>query len=680
MYQRLCLLLTSATFLVPAFADDVDVPEQLETVLVESTPETKQWLSASPVTTLEDQELRMKAGHSLGETLKNELGVSSQSFGPGVGTPVIRGQSGARVRVLSNGIGSHDASALSPDHASSVEALLAEKIEVLRGPAALQYGGGAIGGAVNVIDNRIPSQLPTRLLSPALEQRFDSASDESSTTMKVDGGRDALAYHLDGFYRRRDNLSIAGRGIDTAAAAITDPSLQVIDNPLGQLKNSAAEAISGSAGMSWIKDAGFAGASINNINNTYGIGADGSGEDNVQIAMRQSKYDFKSELHAPFANVKNLRSRLGYSDYQHTEIADGRPGAFFTNKAFEGRLELDHRDLGPLQGTLGFQAQSSDFNAVEKLTGQSIVPRSKIDNYGVFAVETLERDALTYQVGARVEQTEIKPDGLSSLSFNPLSASVGLTWQATTAHRVNLAITRSSRAPTVQELLTNGYHDATRSFERGNLHLKEEESYNLDLGYRYNSGHWFRAEVDLFHNWFVDYIFQSRSGQFVDEAGNDCLVACKPLLLTRQTDAVFKGFEAKLAFTLMENPEGLLDLTLFSDYTRGTLKFAGDVPRMPPLRYGLQLDYLKNQLTSYLRFTRADDQSHPGAFETASAGYFLLNAGVNWQHKVNGDASLMLFAKGNNLLNQNIRNSTSYLRNYAPEAGRGAEIGFRLTY
>ena len=678
MYKKLILLAALGSFALSAQAEEQTVPE-LEAVIVTSPLQLKPSESAMPITVLSDDELRMKTGHSIGETLKDELGIASQSFGPGVGTPVIRGQAGPRVRVLNNGIGSNDVSAISPDHATSVEPLLAERIEVLRGPATLLYGSGAMGGVVNVIDNRIPGKAFDKAVNAALEQRFDSTSDETSTAMKVEGSKDHIGYHVDGFYRHRNNLDIGGSGIDTAKVAITDPGLEIVDNPKGYLNNTGAEAISGSAGLSWIGDRGFAGASINSINNNYGIAPDGTAEETVQIAMRQSKYDFKSELVNPLPFAKSVRSRLGYTDYQHTEIANGEPGAFFTNKSYEGRLELDHNDIGPLRGTLGFQAQSSDFNATEKLTGESIVPRSDIGSYGVFGVESLDVGPLTYQFGVRVEQTDIRPDGYDSLSYTPVSASASALWKIDTQNSVNLAITRSSRAPNVQELLSDGYHDATRSYERGSLGLKEETSYNLDLGYRFKAD-WMRAELDLFHNWAADYIYQQRSGEFVDEDGNPCAVDCKPVVLSSQADAIFKGYEAKLIFPMLENHLGLLELTLFSDYTRGEFKSGGDVPRMPPLRYGVQLDYNKDKLSSYLRFTRADDQSHAGDFETSTAGYFLLNVGVNYQVKAYQNASLMVFAKGNNLLDQNIRNATSYLRNFAPEAGRGAEVGFRLSY
>ena len=303
MHKRIILLTATGFTALPGQAQEQAVIE-LDQVLVSSPLPLKLSESALPVTVLSDDELRMKTGHSIGETLKNELGISSQSFGPGVGTPVIRGQAGPRVRVLSNGIGANDMSAISPDHATSVEPLLADRIEVLRGPATLLYGSGAIGGVVNVIDSRIPGQMPNKPLGGALEQRFDSTSDETSTAMRIDGGQGNLAYHLDGFYRHRDNLDIGGRAIDTAKVAITNPSLEIIDNPEGYLENTGAEAISGSAGLSWIDNFGFAGAAINNINNTYGIAPDGTGAEIVQIAMRQNKYDFKSELDNPFTFAK----------------------------------------------------------------------------------------------------------------------------------------------------------------------------------------------------------------------------------------------------------------------------------------------------------------------------------------------------------------------------------------
>ncbi|MGH8500487.1 MAG: TonB-dependent receptor domain-containing protein, partial [Methylococcales bacterium] len=265
--------------------------------------------------------------------------------------------------------------------------------------------------------------------------------------------------------------------------------------------------------------------------------------------------------------------------------------------------------------------------------------------------------------------------------YIPVSASASGLWKPNDRNGINLAVTRSQRAPQVQELLTHGFHDATRSFEVGNINLTKETAYNLDLGYRFKSD-WLTAEFDLFHNWVGNYIFQQRNGRFVTEDGELCPpdTACSPVLVTRQANANFMGFEGKLNFLLMENRYGRVDLSLFGDYTRGQFVSGVDAPRMPPLRYGLQLDYAEGKLSTNLRVTRAEAQNHPGEFDTSTPGYVVMNLGLNYELNAYKDARLLLFAKGSNLLNQNIRNSTSYLRNFAPEPGRGAEAGLRFSY
>ena len=643
---------------------------ELDDVIVTAPLMKKLSDAVTPVNVLSDEELRLKVGHSIGETLKNELGISSQSFGPGVGTPVIRGQSGPRVRVLSNGIGSNDVSGVSPDHATSIEPLLAERIEVLRGPATLLYGSGAIGGVVNVLDNRILGEMPDKLVTSTLEQRFDSVSDETATVMKVEGGKSHLAYHLDGFFRDRNNMDIGGSAIDVKSAQVTDPSLNVIQNTQGFINNTSAHAISGSAGLSLVGDPGFAGVSINRLENNYGIAPDGSGGELTRIDLKQSKYDFKSELKKPLKFAESLQTKLSYTDYQHTEIADGVAAAFFTNKTYESRLEMAHNPVGIFKGLLGFQALASDFSAIDKESNEIIVPQTQTNSYGVFALESFNTGVLANQVGLRVEDTTLLPESMHSLNYTPVSASAASLWKLNAQNSLNLAMTRSQRAPQVQELLVDGYHDATRSYEKGNINLHEETSYNLDLGYKFKAD-WVKAQLDLFHNWALDYIYQQRNGQFIDGAA---------VLESRQADATFMGYEAKLVFPVMENKRGIVDLTLFSDFTRGQFINNTDVPRMPPLRFGIQLDHSWGQWNSNIRLTRGEAQTHAGEFDTATVGYLLLS--MDTQYKVMGfeGADVMVFAKANNLSNELIRNSTSYLRNYAPEPGRGVEIGFRVNY
>jgi len=237
---------------------------------------------------------------------------------------------------------------------------------VLRGPATLLYGSGAIGGVVNVIDNRIPTQLPGRLIGGAFEQRFNSVDDESTTMLKIEGGKDHLAYHFDGFNRVTDNLDIGGQAIDQQAALATNPTLSVpLKNSYGWIPNTYAHAVSGSAGVSVVGDAGFAGVSINNLENNYGVPPDGSGGPNVRIDLHQTRYDFKSELNKPLPFVETLRLRLGYTDYSHTELDGGLPGTAFSNQTYEGRMELVHQPIGPLKGSVGFQSINSSFAAFD---------------------------------------------------------------------------------------------------------------------------------------------------------------------------------------------------------------------------------------------------------------------------------------------------------------------------
>jgi iron complex outermembrane recepter protein len=657
---------------------------------------------------LKDDELHRKLAHTLGETLKDELGIANQSFGPGVGIPVIRGQSAVRVRVLQNGVGGNDVSQLSPDHASSTEPSSAESIQVLRGPATLLYGSGIIGGVVNVIDNRIPTTLP-KTLNASFDQHYDSTASESSSSLKADGSIGMLGYHLDGLYRQRGNLSIGGNAINAAAAQALDPTLNVVNNSHGFLPNTIAETLNGSAGVSLLTGQDFAGIGFNQLHNTYGIApnggfSNGHADQNVRIDVHQKKYDFRSEWHDVLGIADALRFRLGYTDYFHTELDGGVAGEPFTrgtafsNKSYEGRIELAHKPWAALRGTLGFQAVSSQFNAFDYTGGQTIVPDSQIDNFAIFADESITHGRFQYELAARVEHSEIAPalnsnylplsnsPLASSYQYTPVSASASAVWKINKLNSLNLAVTRAQRAPQVQELLSHGFHDATRSFEEGNPNLDMETSYNLDFGYRYK-GDWLNAELNFFNNWAENYIYQQRNGEFVMQnpvtgLAEPCPAntACTPVVQTHQAGALFTGYEGKLIFPVLETNQGLLEMSLFSDYTRGRLLNGSDVPRMPPLRFGFQLEYTQQNWSANLRFTRAQAQDRPGTNDTATSGYELLGIAGQYQLKPYQGADMQLFLKGNNLLDENIRNSVSFLRNFAPEPGRGVELGIRVNY
>ncbi|MFA5983567.1 MAG: TonB-dependent receptor [Methylococcaceae bacterium] len=678
------ILLISSLFLGRLAQANENPAIELDAVEVNAPAEKNSSKLLHPTTVLSNDALRAKIGGTIGETLKNELGISSQSFGTGVGTPVIRGQAGSRVRVQQNGLGNNDVSNLSPDHANSVEPILAERIEVLRGPSTLQYGSGLIGGVVNVIDNRIPEAIPEQLLNSTVEQRFDSASSETASVLKLTGGKNQLAYHLDGFFRSHDAVRIGANAIDENAARATDTSLTnitTLDNPRGLIKNSNGRTFGGSAGLSWIADKALLGAAINHLENNYGIPPDGSGNAPVRINLSQSKVDLKGQLNNPWAYAEALRYKFGYTDYRHDEIDGGAITTTFLNKTYENRLELDHKPIGKFDGIIGFQSVNSQFSALGQ---ETFVPRSDIAAYGVFAVESVKSGAVTYEFGGRVESQSIRPENNRNFAYVPISGSASALWQINSQHQLNLALTHTQRAPQVQELLSNGVHDATRSFEIGNASLGKEFSNNLDLSYLYQAS-WLKAELNLFHNWINDYIFQGRNGLVFNQ---DTLLfeslctsaSCIPVRTTSQANAIFKGYEAQLTFPLLENHYGLVDLSLFSDYTRAEFVNGGDVPRIPPLRYGLQLSYDNNALSSNIRLTRGEAQTHVGANETSTPSYLLLNLNTQYRIASYKQTEITLFANGKNLLNDNIRNATSFLRNFAPEAGRSGELGIRVSY
>ncbi|UOA09976.1 TonB-dependent receptor [Methylobacter sp. S3L5C] len=687
MNKKLAIFfLSTGTIGSNALAADNDIYKMNDVYITSTGLKQSTSKSARPVTVLSGNDLQTKIGTTIGDTLKDELGITSQSFGPGVGTPVIRGQSGPRVRVMQNSLGNNDVSSLSPDHANGVNPIIAERIEVLRGPSTLLYGNGAIGGVVNVIDNRIPEQVPDKELGGAGMQRYDTATDLTSSALKLDGGKGPFAFHVDGFYNDQGNTHIGGQPIDEAAARATDPTLQgtpVLDNPKGVINNSNGRSRGGSAGASIIGDVGLVGAAINSLENNYGIPPNGTGGAPIRVQMNQTKYDFKGQLNKPFALAEELRMKFGYTDYKHVELDDGMPATTFTNQSYESRLELQHQPIGIVKGVLGFQSVNSQFAA---LGAEALVPQSAIDSYGLFAVESFKIKDVTYELGVRGEWQGITPETTySSVSYVPLSGSVSALWDITKQHQLSLAVTQSQRAPQVQELFSNGVHEATMSYEKGDVNLQKEISYNLDLGYRFNAN-WMTAEFNLFHNWVNDYIYQQQSGNVFNEDMEDFELdcsnpgACLPVLQSAQANAIFRGFEAKTVFPLMQNSYGAVDLTLFGDYTRGSFDQGGNVPRMPPLRYGLQVSYEKNDWSTDVKLTRGEAQNYAGENQSDTPGYLLLNVGGQYNLATFHNSEVMLFAKGKNLLNESIRNSTSYLRNFAPDPGRSAEIGIRMSY
>ena len=678
VFKIYTLLFLCSFLLSPAFAEDQkmgtehDGPMEhyavhLDEIIV-STP-MKQKISdyAKPVTVLHDDNLRMKAGSTLGETLQQELGVHGQNFGPGAGLPVIRGQDGPRIRVLSNGLGNNDASQMSPDHASTTVPLNAERIEILRGPAALLYGSGAIGGVVNVIDNRIPEKIPETGLT--VEQKFNSVSNNRSTAVKIEGGEDKFAYHFDGYVQQSGDLKIGGDAIDGVKAHKSQDDLVVVDNTNGFIRNSKADNFSATAGFSYVGDFGFIGFSGNTLETRYQIPTrGGSGAEQSFIKMEQQKLDLKGEWNNQGGFFEKIRTKLSMTDYEHTEAYE----ADFKNDTFEGRLEAPHRPIFGMEGVLGFQVVSSRFEALDVEEGDYINPITRSNNFSAFATESFDVGSTVAELGLRIEHATLNTVGRTSphQNFTPISVSGSDLWNIDDQNSIYLGLARSQRAPLANELFFEGEHEATATYQTGNTGLRMETSYNIDIGYKFNSKR-VALEINLFHNWVNGYIFSQRTG---GTTGGD------PNVEYQQAAATFIGYEAQLIYHAWKNASQDVDITLFSDYTRGKLNNEGDIPRIPPLRLGFQVDHRYGNWRSNLRYTYADEQNYSGAYEDSTGSYSLLQLNTHYHIEDFKKADVLVYAKGNNLLNQNIRNSASFLRNFAPEAGIGAELGIRINY
>jgi iron complex outermembrane recepter protein len=630
--------------------------------------------TALPVTVLAGDELRSKAAGTIAEMLENEPGISNSSFGPGVGQPVIRGQTGSRINVMQNGLGSLDVSNLSPDHPNSTVPFFAEKIEVLRGPSSLLYGSNAIGGVVNVIDNRIPSPNLESPFRGVFEQRYHTVNEAKTSAFKLDAIQDHLAMHLDGMFTEKIDQQIPGLAIDQNK--VTSQY-----NSTGRLTNTHYRQETGSAGFTLFDDDNYVGFSANYQDQLFGVPLM-SADDRINIDLRQARYDMKGHWDSPIPGVEQINFRLGYNDYQHTEVENGVAGTIFQHDGFESRLEITHENWFIFEhGVLGIQTKNSEFSAIGD---EAIVPKSNIDSFGIFTVQDAHTQLGIYELGLRVEYQNISPENQQSIDHTAVSASASGIWELTENLSTSLSFSHSQRAPDIQELLILGEHHATQSYDIGKRDLTEETSKNIELGFHFDN-QWIYADLNLYHNWVSDYVANMKQNRFFDEATESLVDICTSgecdnVYQVQQLDASFQGYELKVIVPILENPFGHLDMEIFSDYVHGEFDNGQPIPRLPPLRYGMELSWYHPILTYDIRLTHAEKQDRAGENETTTDDYWLLNMNAQAIISEQESSKFVVFAKANNLLDQTIRQSVSYLRNIAPAAGRGFEIGIRAEF
>jgi len=673
-------------FSMTTLAEDQPPPHQheMEEVLV-TAPGARTRGDISQSTSVLSGDALMAAGAAtLGDTLQATPGVSTASFGPGVGSPVIRGQSGNRVKVLSNSAGTADASAVSPDHANAVEPMLASKIEVIRGPSTLLYGNGAIGGVVNIIDNRIPSQRVTATTG-AIEQRHDTNSDQNTTVAKVDSGTGDWALHVDGVYRERNDVRIDGQAIRDA---------QPGEEPSGYIPNTSALSKSLTIGNSWVTDNGYAGIAVNRLENHYGIppGAphaeDGQlpeaavGAENLAIDMKQTRVDAKTGWSLDQEFWKNLEVQLNYSDYEHSEIENGVAGTKFTNEAVETRVQVTHSFNDEWHGVVGFQGSTRQFAALGE---EAFIPKTDGNTAGIFTVQTYKKGAWTFDAGLRAESARLRPDGGCSNDDASVSASAGGVWRFMRSTDMSMSLSQSQRSPSIEEYYSNVdtqscsaktaaqqpiAHDATQRIEIGNPDLDNETASNIEWGLRQRHGQ-FTGSFSVFYNDVHDFIYLADTADYIGD---------NQLATYRQQEAVFKGAEFELTWHSSVEHVDHVELGLFGDAVRAEFDDGEWVPRTPPQRIGAEIALVRAMWTARLRWTQAAAQNHTAENETDTDGYNLVTLYADYHLPVDDDSELTFFVKGNNLLNEEIRQHSSFIKDIAPDPGRGAEVGLRYTF
>lgn len=632
---------------------------------------------------------------SIGETLAHTPGVSATSFGPSASRPVLRGLQGERVRVMTDGLGSIDVSNTSVDHAAVVNPLLAERIEVLRGPQSLLYGSSAIGGVVNVIDRRIPVSVPDEPVHLGALATYGSAANERSVSASADapiGG--GWVAHVDGSYMKTRNLRIGGNALTSAlraealASSLLPPdpddeeSIDFAANAAvrGKLPNTASKTWAAGAGLAYIGEGGNFGLSYGHYDSLYGVPirfatAPGQEQEDPRLSLVQNRVDLRAEVETGGGLLDRIGFRFGYARYRHFELEeDGSVGTAFYNKGMEGRLELTQAQRGVWKGVTGAQFFIRDFDVVGE---EAFLPRNSTGQFGLFTFQQLDYGALKLEAGARFERTGQQAKPLpgqpqffgGKRSFDAFSASAGASYRFAGNWRFGVTASRTERAPSAEELFANGPHAGTAAFEIGNPDFRKESSWGVEASLK-GSGTNYHFEASAYHSWFRNFIYEDLTGAIEDGL---------PVYAASQADTRYYGFEVEGSLTLARFGAVRVVADGLADYVRATIAGVGPAPRIPPLRLlgGLALNTPGFDIRGEVE--RVGAQRRISALETPTDGYTLVNAELNvrpW-----GEERPLSFAlSANNIFDVAARRHASFLKDYAPLAGRDIRVTAKLNF
>lgn len=692
--MRKSLLLASAGFLVaagPALGQTAGRGAEVTEVVVTAAPFV---VSLDSVTTSVDvlnrDDLDTASPGGLGEALSDLPGVRSSFFGPGASRPVIRGLAGPRVLVLSNGVGMVDASALSPDHQVAVDPQEARRIEVLRGPAALAYGGSAIGGVVNVIDSRI-SETKVEGLEGRIFGALSSVDDGEMVSGGLKAGTGPWVFSLDAMRRQTEDYDAPVPAESRRQLAAEGE--EFLGRQASTVENTGVTLESYGAGLSYVGERGFLGLAVKQTDSLYGVpghahehededhdhdGDDHDGDhdheedhdeealgedEGVRIDLKQTRYDLRGGLDLALGPFERLRVSGGYADYEHVEIEDGAPATRFLSEGWEGRLELVQAERDGWQGAVGVQALTRDFDALGE---EAYVPAVEINEAGVFTLQRLDRDSWGVEGGLRFDRRTLETTTRKA-EFDNVSASLGAFLRPAQGWYAGVSLSRAARAPTEAELFAQGPHIATRAFEVGNASLESEISYALDATLHYEGGPW---DADL-------HAFAVRYEGFIDLRPTGAVDPESELgiFTYRQTDAEFWGGEAEIAYRLWQDGDRSFTLEGVADYVRGDTDL-GAPARIPPWSATGRAVFASDLWTGKLELRQVGEQTRVVDGELPTDGYRMINASL----VVRPAAGFKIFLEGRNLNDAEAREHASFLKDLAPLPGRNIRLGVGYTF
>ncbi|QTD59129.1 zinc piracy TonB-dependent receptor ZnuD [Acinetobacter towneri] len=706
-FHKNLITLSIFSVLTPAaFANTESSSTQLETIQLQAHPLVQTAADFAVADHVIDQKTLAERSTTIGDAMADELGVYSNQYGSGSSRPVIRGQDGPRVKVLQHASETADVSTLSPDHAITVDPILAKQVEIIRGPSTLLYGAGTVGGLVNVTDQKIPTQMPNNGLEGQVGLRYNTGSDEKLVSAGVTAAlSDQFALRIEGSKRKANDYITPNYWVEhhhTEVHVEPDGSTHTHEHEElvkeRRVGNTFAEGQTVNIGGSWIHDRGFVGVSYSNRQDKYGLpghsheyhgcvlhddhfhGCPTPNSNAVEehahsgpwVDLESHRYDLRTELDQPFAGFDKLRAHASFTDYEHNELEENKVISNFKSKGYDARLELVHKPLAGWEGVFGTQFSQHEID----LTGQKEkhddhyheavpMPDTKTQKYSLFGLEHKQFGDVHVELGARFDHQKVKADSdIKDYSGTGVSASAAANWQFAPNYKLSLTGSHQQRLPVAQELYADGLHFATNTYEVGNPDLDKETSNNLELGLHYEADK-LDYSLHVYHNWFDDYIY----GATVAQKGN-----LRGVEYT-QDKAKFYGTEAKLGYQLSPDYK----LSVFGDYVRGEIDNQ-NAPRVPAGRLGTKVDAnFADGWSGMAEYYRVFKQDKIAAYEQETEGYNMVNVGVAYAGNYANKQDYRVYFKANNLLDDEVYSHASFL-SHIPQVGRnftvGVEFGF----